>query len=47
MAPTSERTMFLPKPEPSEAADRVYRSTVDAQGHVMKLTQLWAWRPDI
>jgi uncharacterized peroxidase-related enzyme len=46
MGPTSERTMFLPKPEPSEAADRVYRSTVDAQGFVMKLTRLWAWRPD-
>jgi len=39
--------MFIaPAPE-SDAASRIYRSTLDSQGFVMNLTRAWAWRPDV
>jgi uncharacterized peroxidase-related enzyme len=39
--------MFLSPPPESEAAARVYKSSLDSQGFVMNLTRIWAWRPDI
>lgn len=39
--------MFLSNPEPTEAVQRVYKSTSDAQGFVMNLAAAWAWRPDV
>jgi uncharacterized peroxidase-related enzyme len=39
--------MFLPPPESTEAVERVYKSSADAQGFVMNLVTAWAWRPDV
>jgi uncharacterized peroxidase-related enzyme len=39
--------MFLPPPQASDAADRIYKSTAAAQGFVMNLASAWAWRPEI
>jgi uncharacterized peroxidase-related enzyme len=39
--------MFLPPPETTEAVERVYQSTVNAQGFLMNLATAWAWRPDV
>lgn len=39
--------MFLPKPEPTDAVERIYKSNEAAQGFVMNLTSAWAWRPDV
>jgi len=39
--------MFLLAPESSEAVERFYKSSADAQGFLMNLTAAWAWRPDV
>jgi hypothetical protein len=39
--------MFLLAPEPSEAVERIYKSSADAQGFVMNLMAAWAWRPEV
>ena len=39
--------MFLAVPESSDATERIYKSSADAQGFVMNLTKAWAWRPDV
>ena len=39
--------MFLPLPKATEAVERVYKSTQTAQGFVMNLASVWAWRPDV
>ena len=39
--------MFLTVPESSDATERIYKSSADAQGFVMNLTRAWAWRPDV
>lgn len=39
--------MFVSPPPRSEAADRVYRSSVESQGFPMNLTKVWAWRPEV
>ena len=39
--------MFLPLPKTTDAVERIYRSTQAAQGFVMNLTSVWAWRPDV
>lgn len=39
--------MFLAVPEPSDATERIYKSSSDSQGFVMNLTKAWAWRPDV
>jgi uncharacterized peroxidase-related enzyme len=39
--------MFLSTPSTTEAVQRVYKSSAEAQGFVMNLTAAWAWRPDV
>jgi uncharacterized peroxidase-related enzyme len=39
--------MFLLAPESSEAVERFYKSSADAQGFLMNLMAAWAWRPDV
>ena len=39
--------MFLPLPKTTDAVERIYKSTQAAQGFVMNLTTVWAWRPDV
>lgn len=39
--------MFLSTPQTTDAVERVYESTRSAQGFVMNLASVWAWRPDV
>lgn len=39
--------MFLPTPPDSEGAARLYQQDIDSRGHVMNLSRVWAWRPDV
>jgi uncharacterized peroxidase-related enzyme len=39
--------MFLPLPKTTDAVERIYKSNQAAQGFVMNLTSVWAWRPDV
>lgn len=39
--------MFIAHPQDSPDTARLYKSSVDAEGFVMNLTRVWAWRPDV
>jgi uncharacterized peroxidase-related enzyme len=39
--------MFITRPPASEDTERIYRSSLDAQGFTMNLTHAWGWRPDV
>ncbi len=39
--------MFLASPDPSEAANRFFKSSAHPAGFVMNLARPWAWRPDV
>jgi uncharacterized peroxidase-related enzyme len=39
--------MFLPQPPETEATVRLQQADMADRGHVMNLTRLWAWRPDV
>ena len=39
--------MFPPPTEITDAVARIYESSQAAQGFVMNLTSVWAWRPDV
>lgn len=39
--------MFLHPAPDSEATARLYQSDIDERGHVMNLTRVWAWRPEV
>jgi uncharacterized peroxidase-related enzyme len=38
--------MFLNSPPDSDAATALYRGDLEANGYVMNLSRLWAWRPE-
>ena len=39
--------MFLPSPSETETTVRLQQQDMADRGHVMNLTRLWAWRPDV
>ena len=39
--------MFLNAPPDSDAIAYMYQASTEANGYVMNLTRVWAWRPDI
>ena len=39
--------MFLPSPPETETTVRLQQQDMADRGHVMNLTRLWAWRPDV
>jgi uncharacterized peroxidase-related enzyme len=39
--------MFLDPPAPSADTARLERSDLAERGHVMNLTRLWSWRPEV
>ena len=39
--------MFLSSPPDNEATLALYRGDLEADGYVMNLSRLWAWRPEI
>jgi uncharacterized peroxidase-related enzyme len=39
--------MFISAPPPSDAAEKLYRTSLEGSGFVMNLARAWAWRPDV